>query len=227
VTLGRILHWFNPVLWLGFQRMAVDRELACDELALRRIGEAEAAAYGKTILKLVELCDRPVAVPGMAGVLEERGRMRRRIEMIASFKPGRRWSTLGAVLLMVVGLATLTDAQQAATNPARQFDLTLPAVQKPPPDATNSNKPKLTINRIVVDDSGKVFVNNEYVPDAKLKEKVQSLQAADPDLRVVVKGSGDTKYRDMLKVLDVLQKLNVTKIGLATQEETGGVSPHY
>ena len=33
VTLLRILHWFNPILWFGFRHMAADRELACDELA--------------------------------------------------------------------------------------------------------------------------------------------------------------------------------------------------
>jgi bla regulator protein BlaR1 len=34
MALLQILHWFNPLVWLAFSRMRVDRELACDALAL-------------------------------------------------------------------------------------------------------------------------------------------------------------------------------------------------
>ena len=44
ITGLQVVHWFNPVLWFGFRRMAADRELACDELALSVVGEAEGAA---------------------------------------------------------------------------------------------------------------------------------------------------------------------------------------
>jgi beta-lactamase regulating signal transducer with metallopeptidase domain len=33
VTVLQILHWFNPLVWLAFHRMRVDRELACDALS--------------------------------------------------------------------------------------------------------------------------------------------------------------------------------------------------
>jgi biopolymer transport protein ExbD len=38
-----------------------------------------------------------------------------------------------------------------------------------------------------------------------------------PDPKVVVKGSDDVEYQGMIKVLDALQQLNITKVGLATQ----------
>ena len=112
VTLCKILHWFNPVLWFGFRRMAADRELACDELALSHAGERDCSPYGETILKLLEFYARPAAaVPGLMGILEEKDQMRRRITMIAKFKQPSRWSALAPLLLLVVGLVTLTDAQ--------------------------------------------------------------------------------------------------------------------
>jgi biopolymer transport protein ExbD len=68
-----------------------------------------------------------------------------------------------------------------------------------------------------VDEKGAVFLNNEFVPDASLLVKFKGLLADDPDPKVVVKGSDDVEYQGMIKVLDVLQQLNITKVGLATQ----------
>jgi biopolymer transport protein ExbD len=36
------------------------------------------------------------------------------------------------------------------------------------------------------------------------------------DLSVVVKGADDVDYQNMVNVLDVLQQLDITKVGLAT-----------
>lgn len=119
-----LLNWFNPVLWFAFRRMAADRELACDELALSCAGEGEKRAYGETIIKLLEQCSRPAALPGLIGILEDKTQMRRRILMIARFKPVRRWSALAAAIVAVLGLVALTDAQvekaRAPENPGGQ-----------------------------------------------------------------------------------------------------------
>ena len=54
MTVLQILHWFNPLVWLAFNRMRVDRELACDALALSYAKEEENQPYGRTIIKLLE-----------------------------------------------------------------------------------------------------------------------------------------------------------------------------
>jgi len=95
------------------------------------------------------------------------------------------------------------------------LDISLPSSQKPPPP--DPNKPKPKINRVVVDDKGAVFLNNEYVPDTSLMVKFKTLLADDPDPKVVVAGSDEAEYQGMIKVLDALQQLNITKVGLATQ----------
>ncbi len=110
-TALQILHWFNPVFWFGFRRLAADRELACDELALSHAGESESRPYGETIVKLLEICARPAALPGLLGILEDKAQMKRRISMIAAFKKHSRWSAWAAGLVLVLGLVTLTDAQ--------------------------------------------------------------------------------------------------------------------
>jgi biopolymer transport protein ExbD len=90
------------------------------------------------------------------------------------------------------------------------LDISLPSSQKPP-------QPKPKVNRIVVDEKGQVFLNNEYVPDSGLMTSFKGLFADDPDPKVVVKGSDDVEYQGMIKVLDALQQLNISKVGLATQ----------
>src|SRR5580658_6095060 len=94
------------------------------------------------------------------------------------------------------------------------LEMALPS-GKPPP--ANPNAPKPKINRIVVDEKGQVFLNNAAVPDSQLKDRLRSLKAEDPDPKIVVKGADNVDYQSMIKVLDALQQLEITKVGLATQ----------
>jgi beta-lactamase regulating signal transducer with metallopeptidase domain len=111
VTALQIVHWFNPLVWLGFARLRADRELACDELALLRSGTDTGRDYGQTMLKLLEDFARPKAMPGLVGILEDKQQMRRRVRMIARFRRPSRWSALALVPITALGLVLLTDAQ--------------------------------------------------------------------------------------------------------------------
>ena len=93
------------------------------------------------------------------------------------------------------------------------LEMALPSGKPPPPQ---KEKPK--INDIIVDAKGQTFLNQELVTIPALKEKLQRLESADPELAVVVKGSDDVDYQNMVNVLDVLQQLDITKVGLATTE---------
>jgi biopolymer transport protein ExbD len=95
------------------------------------------------------------------------------------------------------------------------LEMALPSGKPPPPADPNAPKPR--INHIVVDEKGQVFLNDAAVPDGQLKAKLSSLKAADPDPKIVVKGADNVEYQSMIKVLDALQQLEITKIGLATQ----------
>jgi biopolymer transport protein ExbD len=93
------------------------------------------------------------------------------------------------------------------------LEMTLPSSQVPPvvPDA-----PKPEINRIQVDREGGVRFNQEVVTLIELKSRLEARKRAATDLAVVVKGSDETDYQNMINILDVLQQLEITKIGLAT-----------
>ena len=92
------------------------------------------------------------------------------------------------------------------------LEMTLPS-GKPPPKA--DKKPK--INHIVVDAKGQTYLNDAPVTIPALKTGLQQLKAEDPGISVVVKRSDDVDYQNMINVLDVLQQLDITKVGLATE----------
>ncbi|UCF43213.1 MAG: M56 family metallopeptidase [Planctomycetota bacterium] len=110
----QILHWFNPLVWFAFGRMRVDRELACDGLVLSTTGSDNSQAYGQTLVNLFKGFSQIQFVPGIAGVLENKSQLKRRITMIAQFKKGSyQWSVLAVVLLAVLGGVALTNAETA------------------------------------------------------------------------------------------------------------------
>ncbi len=92
------------------------------------------------------------------------------------------------------------------------LEMTLPSGKPPPPQ---KEKPK--INHIVVDAQGQTYLNEVAVTVPELKTDLQQLKAADPNLSVVVKGADEVDYQNMIAVLDVLQQLDITKVGLATE----------
>ncbi|HEY3860790.1 MAG TPA: biopolymer transporter ExbD [Verrucomicrobiae bacterium] len=94
------------------------------------------------------------------------------------------------------------------------LEMALPSGRPPPP---NPNAPKPKVNRIEVDEKGRVTLNGDVVPDAQLMDKLRAIKATDPDPKIVVKGADNVAYQSMIKVLDALQQLEITKIGLATQ----------
>ena len=92
------------------------------------------------------------------------------------------------------------------------LEMTLPSGKPPPP---SKEKPK--INKIDVAANGQITLNEKNVTPAELKADLQAMKATDADLKVVVKGADEADYQNMVSVLDVLQQLDITKVGLATE----------
>ncbi len=117
----QILHWFNPVVWYGFSKMRHDREVACDNLVLSYAGEGEPREYGRSILNLLERYRKPAYVPSMAGILEDKNQIKRRIRMIAEFKSSKvKFSVIGMLVLCLFGFAAFTSAEKKAEPDEQQ-----------------------------------------------------------------------------------------------------------
>jgi biopolymer transport protein ExbD len=92
------------------------------------------------------------------------------------------------------------------------LEMTLPSPKPPPP---SKEKPKIT--KINVAASGQITLNEQNVTVPELKADLQTMKTSDPDLKVVVKGADEADYQNLVSVLDVLQQLDITKVGLATE----------
>lgn len=92
------------------------------------------------------------------------------------------------------------------------LEMTLPSGNPP----KTNDKPK--ISHITVDEKGNIFLDDQFVTLADLREKLEALKTEQPDPNVVVKGADNVDYQHMVSVLDLLQQLNITKVGLATQD---------
>jgi biopolymer transport protein ExbD len=108
------------------------------------------------------------------------------------------------VLLVIFNITT----PQMMNN----LEMNLPS-PKPPPPQNEKHK----INRIVVDEKGQTFLNDQSVTVSQLRNDLQQLKSENPELSVVVKGADNVDYQNMISVLDVLQQLDITKVGLATE----------
>ncbi|MGO4695988.1 M56 family metallopeptidase [Paenibacillus sp. 2TAB26] len=107
-----ILHWFNPIMWVVYARMRADQEIACDALALSYIHAEHKAAYGQTIINLLEYYTGAQRYPGLVGLSGNYKHLKRRILMIKHFKKNSmRLSVLGLATLLTVCSFSLVNAQ--------------------------------------------------------------------------------------------------------------------
>lgn len=105
------VHWFNPVVWLGYVLFCRDLELACDESVIRSMGRQERADYSQALLTYSAGSKGRVVTPlafGEVGV-------QRRIREILLYQRPTVWG-IGAVVCLgvVVSVCFLTDPVDAA-----------------------------------------------------------------------------------------------------------------
>jgi bla regulator protein BlaR1 len=102
VTVLQVVHWFNPLVWFAFHNLRIDQEVACDAYLLSRIKKVTPADYAHTIISLLERFCQNRPLPALAGIIENKSPIRRRITMIMSFKTYTRKMTFAAVLMLII-----------------------------------------------------------------------------------------------------------------------------
>ena len=101
------IHWWNPLVWLAVVLSRRDGELACDQSALRYLGEGERRAYGETLLTLVTTKSRPQDLVHFATTM--RGGKKSLQERICQISCNRKYlvsASIAASFLLI--LVTLT-----------------------------------------------------------------------------------------------------------------------
>ncbi|MBE6977294.1 MAG: hypothetical protein E7438_01440 [Ruminococcaceae bacterium] len=111
------VYWFNPLVWVAAWFSRRDCELACDEGALKRLGEAERIAYGKSLLDVVSQASRPANLMQTATAMNEtKKQLKERVNFIVK----KRKISLIAAVCMVVLCAIVAGC--AAAGPVASSD---------------------------------------------------------------------------------------------------------
>ena len=110
---------------------------------------------------------------------------------------------LAFVLLVIFIITTMP--------PVENKDLKLPVASKNPKEAPRK------ANYISLQADGKLFLNRAEIKMDDLLQTLISMRMSDPDLNIIVRGDGKTKYKGIRSVLDICQQANVPKLELATE----------
>ena len=125
------LHWYNPLVWLAACLSRRDAELACDEGALRCIGEEQRTAYGHTLIGLTCRRRSNLALTATTMTGSKKG-IAERILLIAKKPQMKKW-TLAVLLVLVIVAAGCTFSgagEDTAVQPSGQ--------ESPDPQPTES-----------------------------------------------------------------------------------------
>ncbi|WP_302618905.1 M56 family metallopeptidase [uncultured Oscillibacter sp.] len=119
------VYWFDPLVWWAALASRTDCELACDEGALRRLGEAERVPYGRTLLSLIPVRKAP-ANPLLSATTMTAGKrqLKDRITRVAENPVYLGRALFAAVALAALVCAvTFTGAKTPAPELARFHDV--------------------------------------------------------------------------------------------------------
>ena len=119
------IYWFNPLVWAAAYLSKRDCELACDEAALKTLGEEERLAYGKTLVDMVASHPAPGQLLETATAMHEtKKQLEERVNRIV--KKPKVFLTAAIALLLVLTIVTGCAFSGAMTVPTGDQGSTTP-----------------------------------------------------------------------------------------------------
>lgn len=100
------IHWFNPLVWVGFILMNKDMELSCDERILKKMNEEIKKPYANSLLSLAT--GRHILNGGPLAFGE--GNVKGRIKNVLNYKkPRLRIVVVSIIVVMAVGIGLIVN----------------------------------------------------------------------------------------------------------------------
>lgn len=110
---------------------------------------------------------------------------------------------LAYVLLVIFIIMTTASVQGMKVN--------LPKASAQPSLAQPTTK------AITVTNEGRLFLDTVPVTLPELEQRLLQQKALTPEFPVVIKGDGQAQYQGVMDVLDLLGRIGITQVGLATK----------
>lgn len=117
------VHWYNPLVWIGYYYLCRDIEIACDEQVVRNMDLEQRKAYSFALLNCGKRLSGFMVCPVAFGEIS----LKQRIKMVLSYRRPGLWITvIAAVLVVFVAMCFLTTpvtddsgqpGESAATEP--------------------------------------------------------------------------------------------------------------
>lgn len=154
------VHWYNPLVWIGYALMCRDIEITCDERVIRSMDTEERKAYAQALLNCEKRRFGILPCPVAFGEVD----LKQRIRNVLTYHPYGYWLTAFAIALVVfVGLCFLTSPATeqdqepllevstsqstvpTVTNPSGEIPVTTdPTVTEPPVTEPSMTEPPTT-----------------------------------------------------------------------------------
>ena len=96
-------------------------------------------------------------------------------------------------------------------------DVSLP--QTASPEKMSENEKQLDVS---IKADGSVFVGDKWVVNENLEGTLKEVYGNNPDRQVVVKGDKRLKYKEVRRVMRLLNEAGFTRVGLVTEKEDTG-----
>ena len=153
------LHWFNPLMWLGYILLCRDIELACDEKVIWEMDNEHRADYTQALVACSVNRRRIAACPlafGEVGVKE-------RVKSVMNYKKPTFWIIVAAIVsCVVVAVCFLTNPKTSADD---QLSL--------PPDIQDPNTSQFVATVLEVHDTYLLVAPEGGIPESSSADKIE------------------------------------------------------
>ena len=107
------VHWFNPVIWLGYILLCRDIELACDEKVIKKLDKPAVRTYSEALVRCA-VPQRSIALCPLAfGEVGVKDRVK---AMVRYKKPGLILTAAAVILAILLAACFLTDPVEMPTE---------------------------------------------------------------------------------------------------------------
>lgn len=105
IVIFQIIYWFNPLVWVAFRKMRLDREIACDHAVLSSLDEKCRKGYGITIINFIDNVSSQKNVKLANQFNGSKKQIKSRIERIASYtKESKLLKLKSTVIFTILGV---------------------------------------------------------------------------------------------------------------------------
>jgi len=95
-------------------------------------------------------------------------------------------------------------------------DVALPETADP--EKMSENEKQLEVS---IKSDGTVFIGDDWITEENLTPRLEEIYSNNPERQVIVKGDKRLKYKEVRKVMRLLNEAGFTRVGLITEKEGG------